>query len=231
MAKTVSKKSIAEKPSERPFNKVNSYLDKLSSFKNFRSSRNFYIILVILGLLLLAVYKKNWFIAAMVNNTPVTNLELQMRLNQQYRTQTLNQLINEKIVLGEAAKNNVVVSDADINKKISEIETSVGGTDALNSLLTQQGQTRSTIRQQIKLQLTIEKLYVGEATVSAEEVTKFIETNKQSLPSYGGKDQLSASESAKLEKEAYDAVKNQKLSQIFSQKFQDLRGKAKIQIF
>lgn len=214
-----------------PFNTINNLLNKLSSYKNFKSSKTFYIVLIIAGLLLLAIYKKDWFIAATVNGSPVANLELQMRLNQGFRAQTLNQLINEKIILNEAVKNNVAVSDVEINKKIAEIETSVGGTQALDTLLSQQGQTRAAVRQQIKLQLTIEKLYAQEATVSAEEVTKFIAQNKQSLPSGDGKDQLSASESAKLEKEAYDAIKNQKLTQIFSQKFQELRTKAKIQIF
>ena len=98
----------------------------------------------------------------------------------------------------------------------------MGGAQALDNLLSQQGQSRDTIRQQLKLQLSIEKLYTNDATVSAEEVTKFIEQNK---------DQLRATDSAGQEKEAYDNLKNQKLTQIFSQKFQELRQKAKIQIF
>lgn len=222
MAKTSAKQTPEKPKSDYPFSTFNNILSKLSSYKNFRSSKKFYIIIIIAGLLLLAMYKKNWFIAATVNGMPITNLELQMRLNQQFRSQTLTQLINEKLILSEAAKNNAVASDAEISKKISEIETSVGGAQALNTLLSQQGQTRETIRQQIKLQLSIEKLYSNEATVSAEEVTKFIEQNKE---------QLRASDSAGQQKESYDAIKNQKLSQIFNQKFQDLKTKAKIQTF
>lgn len=218
----MAKQSPAKKKPAYPFSAVNNLLDKLSSLKNFRSSKKFYIILVIAGLLLLAVYKKNWFIAAMVDGSPITNLDLQMRLNQDFRTQTLTQLINEKIILNEAAKNNAIISEAEINQKIKDIETNVGGAQALNSLLSQQGQTKETIKQQIKLQLTIEKLYAKNATVSAEEVTNFIEQNK---------DNLKATDSAGQQKEAYDAVKNQKLTQIFSQKFQELQTKAKTQIF
>ncbi len=205
-----------------PFGPINNLLDKLSGYKNFRSSKKFYIVLVITGLLLLAVYKKSWFVAATVNGSPISNLELQMRLNRDFRSQTLTQMINEKIILDEALKNNAVVREADITKKISEIETSLGGAQTLDAMLTQQGQTRTSIRQQIKLQLTIEKLYANDATVSGEEVNKFIEQNK---------DQLRATDSAGQQKEAYDAIKSQKLTQVFSQKFQDLRTKAKIQIF
>ncbi len=218
----MAKKILSKIKPKQPFGSINNLLDKFSGYKNLRSSKKFYIILVIIGLLLLAVLKKNWFIAAMVNGSPLSNLELQMRLNRDFRSQTLTQMINEKIILDEALKNHVAVTEADVNKKISEIETSLGGAQTLNAMLAQQGQTRTSIRQQIKLQLTIEKLYANDATVSAEEVTKFIEQNKN---------QLRATDSAGQEKEAYDNLKNQKLTQIFSQKFQDLKTKAKIQIF
>lgn len=221
----MAKNLPARTKSDIPFSKVNNLLNKLSAYKNYknlRSSKKFYIILVILGLLLLFIYKKNWFVAAMVNGTPITNLDLQMCLNKQFRTQTLNQMINEKIILSEAAKNNAIATESEVNKKISEIETSVGGAQSFDALLAQQGQTRDSIRQQIRLQLSIEKLYANQATVSGEEVNKFIEQNK---------DQLRATDSAGQQKEAYDDIRSQKLSQIFSQKFQDLRQKAKTQIF
>lgn len=220
-----------EKLTVLPGGKLNNFLNKYSEkVINLKKSRTIYIIAIIAGLLVLGIYKKDWFIAATVNGSPVTNLELQMRLNQQFRSKTLDQLINEKIILSEAAKNNVAVTEEEINKKVSEIETSVGGADTFNALLTQQGQDRNTVKQQIRLQLTIEKLYAKEATVSAEEVKEFIEQNKQSLTP-DSTESLSASQSAKLEQEAFNAIRNQKLTQIFSQKFQDLRQKAKIQTF
>lgn len=228
MAKKIqakNKTSVSQttpKTTDHPFKSVNSLLNRLSSFRNFRSSKSFYIVLIVAGILLLAMYKKNWFVAAIVNGSPVTNLELQIRLNQQFRTQVLNQLVNEKIILNEAAKNNIRISDKEVVDRISEIETSVGGSEALDTLLSQQGQSRITLKDQIRIQLIINKLYENEATVSAEEVTQFIEENRE---------QLRATESASQQKEASEALKNQKLSQLFSEKFQDLRQKAKIQIF
>ncbi len=85
-----------------PFGFINNLLDKFSGYKNFRSSKKFYIILVIVGLLLLAMFKKNWFVAATVNGSPVSNLGLQMRLNRDFRSQTLTQMINEKITLPDS---------------------------------------------------------------------------------------------------------------------------------
>lgn len=205
-----------------PFSSVNNFLDKLYSLKKLKSSKKVYLIILIALFLLLGFYKKSWFIAAMVNGMPITNLELQMDLNKQFRTQTLNQLINEKIILDEARKVGAIPTDAEINTKISELEKNVGGKEVLDNLLSQQGQTRDSLKDQIRIQLAINKLYEKEATVSSEEVSKFLEENKQVL---------SATDSAGQEKEAFETVKNQKLSQIFNQKFQELRTRAKIQIF
>lgn len=200
-------------------NFLNNLFDKIAAFK---SKKYFYIAVLILGILLLAVYKKSWFVAALVNGAPITNIELQTQLNKQFRTQTLNQLVNEKLILSEASKNGSIPTDVEIDQKISELEKSVGGKEIFDNLLSQQGQTRASIRNQIRIQLAITKLYEKEATVSAEEVAKFLEENRQSLQ---------ATESAAQEKEAFDAIKQQKLSQIFNQKFTELRQNAKIQIF
>lgn len=180
------------------------------------------IILIIIGLLLLIYYKKNWFIAATVNNTPITNFELISKMNSQFREQTLNQLINEKIILNEARKNNVVVRTNDIDQKISELEQSVGGAATLNTLLTQQGQTRNSLRDQLTIQITIEKLYEKDATVSAAEVTQFVEQNKS---------QLKASDSAGQTEEATKILKQQKLGEVFNKKFQELKTAAVTKIF
>lgn len=217
MAKKVKSANVV--PGGQLNNLLNMLPDKIAKFK---SSKSFYLLLIALGILLLAIYKKDWFVAALVNGTPITNFELQSKLNEQFRTQTLNQIINEKIIMLEANKNGVTVQDMEINAKIAELEGNVGGKEALDNLLTQQGQTRDSLKNQIRVQLAITKLYEKEATVSAEEVSKFVEENKA---------QLRATDSAAQQKEAYDALQQQKLSQIFSQKFQELRTKAKIQTF
>lgn len=206
-----------------PGGKLNNFLNSFpDQVTNYRPSKRDYFIFLVVGILLLAMFKKSWFVAATVNGSPITNLEVQQKLNQQFRTQTLNQMVNEKIIFDEARKSGAIPTDTEINQKITELEGNVGGKDALDSLLSQQGQTRVSLKDQIKIQLAITKLYTKEATVSADEVAKFI---------VGNKDQLKATDSASQEKEAIDAIKQQKLSQIFSQKFQELRGKAKIQIF
>ncbi len=207
-------------------NSVSSVKSPIASLKvyieKYRTNRKTYLIILLVGLLLLAYYKKSWFVAATVYGSPITNFELLTKINQQIRSQTLDQLITEKIILDEAKKNNVTVTATDINQKITEIERNVGGAQMLDPLLGQQGQTRDSLRQQLTLQITIEKLYSKDATYSAEEVDQFIVQNK---------DQLKASDSAGQRQEAADMLKQQKLSKIFNDKFQILKQSAKVTIF
>lgn len=190
--------------------------------QTLKQDRRFYIVLLIIGLLLLAFYKKSWFVAATVNGMPISNFELLSHMNQQYRAQTLNQMINEKLILAEANKAGVTVNKQEVDTKISQLENNLGGAQTLDSLLSQQGMNRPGLRDQLKIQLIIEKLYSKDATVSAEEVDKFIEENK---------DTLKATDSAKQKEEAESSLKQQKLTQIFNEKFGNLRQSAKINIY
>ncbi len=203
---------------------INNLLEKFSleKIKYYRPSKKVYLVLVVAGILLLATFKKGWFVAAMVNGQPISNLELQSRLNGQFRAQTLDQMVSEKIILDEANKNRALATETEVSAKIAEIETSVGGVQAFNNLLSQQGQTIDSVKKQLRIQLSIEKLYAKDATVSADEINQYIQTNQEVL---------SATDSAGQEKEAVTALKQQKLSQTFQAKFQALRQAAKIQIF
>lgn len=178
--------------------------------------------LIILAVLLLGWFKKSWFVAATVNGLPITTFEVLNRLNEQYRTQTLNQMINEKLIRNEIDRNNIVVTDQQLSDRVAQLEASFGGKDALDNLLLQQRQTRGDLARDLRLQLAIEKLYGRETSVSAEEVDEFISENK---------DQLTATEAGLLRKEAEDVLRQQKTSQIFNEKFQELKQNAKITIF
>lgn len=223
-----SKKQVAKQTKEEVFTKeIPSKINKgrgfsLSTLTSYRPSKKGWVIIAAILVILLLTTQKGIFLAAMVNNTPITNLELLARLNQQYRTQMINQLVNEKLILGEAQKKGITVSGKEVEEKIAQVEGNVGGPEALDNLLSQQGQTRSSLRDQIRVQLVIEKLYADQATVSAEEVDKFVTENESSLQ---------ATTSAEQTKEATEILKQQKLGKAFNEKFQELKSAAKIQIF
>lgn len=221
---TVSQTSIKESilPLKNINNLTSSVKNSLTNITKYHPTKTFYLIVLAVALLLLFSLKKSWFVAATVNSSPISNFELLSRLNNQYRQQVLTQMVNETIVLNEAKKKNIVIKNSEIDDKISQLESNVGGPEALNALLSQQGLTRDNLRSQVNIQLVVEKLYSQEATVSAEEIKEFVDQNK---------DQLTATDSAGQAKEAEEVLKQQKISQIFGQKFEELKSKANVKIF
>ncbi len=225
MVRTVKKtpvKNAANPVSNLLLNRVSPLKNVSQNWQTWRKDRRFYLALVIIGLLLIFAFKKSWIVAATVNNEPISNFELQTKLNQQFREQLISQLVNEKLLDQEARKNQVVVTQEDLNQKITELENNVGGVQALDSLLAQQGQTRVMLKDQLRIQVVIEKLYSKEATLSAQEVDDYIVQNQS---------QLRASDSAGQKKEVEVLLKQQKLGQIFSEKFQALKSMANVKIF
>lgn len=202
--------------------RIKNFSSYLTVLTKYRPTKIFYLIAVSSILLLIFGIRRDLFLAATVNGSPISNIELLSRLNDQYRQQILNQLINEKIVLDEAKKRGVIIKNSEIEEKISELEDNLGGAETLNAMLAQQGQTKITLKDNIKLQLLVEKMYQEEASVSAEEVTKFVAENQV---------QLEATEAGEQYKEAGEYLKQQKISEIFSIKFQELKQKANIKIF
>lgn len=192
------------------------------SLQNPKMIKKIVIFLAILLVILLAYFKKEWFVAATVNGSPITTIEVFSRMNQDFKGQIVQQMTDEKLIMDEAKKNNALPSSSDINAKMLEIEKRVGGAEALSGLLAQQGQTRASVERQIKLQLAMEKLYSSSATVSADEVSKYISQNGALL---------TATDSAGRQAEATEALRQQKLSQILADKFQELKTNAKINIF
>ena len=188
------------------------------------TNKNFIILLSVAAILLVTLFflNKDWFIAAQVNGSYVTNLELQKRLNEEYRQQALEQIINEKIILSEATAKGIEVSQDEVNQEIAELETRFEGAENLNKLLEQQGTNRQGLERQIKAQIALEKMYESEATVSQEEIDEYITQNKATLV---------ATDEAAQRTEAEAAIKERKLYTIFSEKFQELKDKAKVTIF
>lgn len=197
-------------------------LKSLINPKQVRKNKLIYLGIAIIIVALIVSYKKGLLIAATVNGKPITTLEVLMREDQQYRAQVVENLVGEQLILQEAKKKGVTVTEKDVDAKLAEVEKQNGGASALDALLSQQGLTRAGIRPQIKINLLMEKMYSSEASVSAEEVNQFIEQNKE---------QMQSTDSAGQIKESTDYLKSQKLNQIFSQKFAELKKAANIKTF
>lgn len=176
------------------------------------------MIALVAGIIFLS---KNQLIAATVNGEPITRLELIRDLEKRSGRQALESMVTQKLILQEAAKKKVDVSQKEANDEISKIEKEVSGQGQnLDLLLSQQNLNRAGLAEQIKLQLLLKKM-VGKISVSEKEIADFIEQNKDAIGANA------ASEDVK--KQAQQQLEQQKLNDKIQALIQDLQKKAKIE--
>lgn len=187
--------------------------------------------LIIIALIGLAVYYRQLFVVAMVNGQPVTRLAYIKETESVYipdarvtaGKQALNQLITKTLILQEARRRNIIVSDKEIDNEIAGVRKSLEKSgQKLESALALQGDTLVAYRERIRIQKMLEKL-VGTLTVSDKEVNEYIEKNKESLPQ-----EMSADD---LKKQVAASLKQQKFNEKVQTLLQDLQKKAKVTYF
>lgn len=137
------------------------------------------IILIVLAISMTACAKKE--VVAKVNDVEITKDELYEFLVAQYGSEALNSLISEKIVDLEVEKQNIKVTDEDIQAKIDNLKASYGGEAAFNSALDYYGYTMDALTEDIKMNIKIEKLITPNITISDEEMQNYFEQNKDLL--------------------------------------------------
>ncbi len=184
-------------------------------------------VLVVGGVLLLAIGFFGWtnkglFIAGTVNNQPIWRFQLENKMLSRYGDQTMEELVNERLIGGEAAKRNIVISAAEVDTKIAEIEKTLDGKISLTEALSQQGMTLAEFKEQVKLQLIVEKMTADVNEVSDEEIAAYLEQNKELLI---------ATDEATLRANAKDTILRDKKNNAFRKIFDNLKGQAKVMKF
>lgn len=183
--------------------------------------------MVLLGIIVLAgilYYFKGVFVVATINGKPVTRLSVIRELESKQGKQVLDGRITEELIMQEAAKKNISVTEQEISDEVKKIEENVKaqGQD-LDTVLSFQGMTRDELSKQIKIQKVIEKLLSDKLVVSEAELTAYISENKDTF----AKD--AKAEDIKLT--AQDQLRQQKLGSAFQTWITEIKASAKIQYF
>jgi len=184
--------------------------------------------LVIIGVIFLSLFAifviKNFLIAATVNGEAITRLAIVKELEKQGGKQTLESMVTKVLVLQEAKKRNIVVSQEEIDAEIKKIEESLKGQNTtLDAALALQGMTRSDLITDIRLQLTVQKLVESKVSVNDEELKKYIEENQSFFPE-------GTSEEEKLS-QARESLKQQKMATETQRLIEELQKNAKTVYF
>lgn len=136
------------------------------------------LVLVIIGLLYLF---RGMYLAAAVNGQPIGRMTVIKELEKQSGKQALENIVTKTLVMQDAKKKNITINDKDIDAQIKKIETNVKAQGmSLDQLLQAQGMKKADMREQVKLQLTAQKLS-GQVTVTNKEIDDYIATNKEQL--------------------------------------------------
>ncbi len=209
-AKTVTKKEVIE----------TNVLDETQP----RSSMKPYL-LVFLGFLLVAgFFGKQYFVAGLVNNKPIFRVAIIRELEKQGGQQTLDSLVTQELIRQEGAKKGVNVTEGDVDKKIADLDAQFKAQgQTLDKVLEQQGLTRDEIKDQLRVQIVLEKLLGDKINVTEEDVDAAYEEQKEIFE--GEKDMN------KVRTTIRETLKSQKLSTEAQTLLAELKKNAQIRQF
>jgi foldase protein PrsA len=138
------------------------------------------IIVVFVVLIFSSCNQVNDKVVAKVNDENITQSQLNEELNKQYGYETLQNLINQVLVLQEAKKKNITVNEKEIEEEIYKTALNMGGIEKLKDQLKARKVNFNDYKQKVKLDLLLRKLVVSE--LSEDELRVFYDNIKGSLP-------------------------------------------------
>lgn len=204
---------VVESPSAKPF-------QPSSLLKN---TKLLYVIVGVLVVSAILLANKSWLVAAIVNGKPVWKMQLDKTMTDRFGKQTLEGVISEMLIADEAKKQGVSVTKEEIAAKEQQIVRSVGGANVnIDDLLKYQGISRVDFDNQIRVQLTVQKILGKNIQITDSDVDAFIATNRATLV---------ATDPAELRVEAKQAILDAKVGEKLQPWFAELKEKAKIMRF
>lgn len=117
-------------------------------------------------------------VVAMVNDVKITKEEYYDYMVEQNGEEVLEALILEKMLDLEVEANNIEVTEDEIDVEYAEMAEAYGGIEGLQNTLQMYGYTEDSIRKNLKLNLSIEKLMEPLINVTDDEIALYFAENK-----------------------------------------------------
>jgi len=165
------------------------------------------IVIIILGALL--YYFRGLFVAAVVNGQPISRLEVIQQAEKQSGKQTLDTLVRDALIEQEAKKENVTVSDKEVTDEIATLQDNLKKQgQTLDDVLSTQGMTLDDLKRLIRLDKLVQKMVGKNIKVSDQEITDYINKNKDSLPTTNASTLRSQVKSQLVQQKTNEAVQS-----------------------
>jgi len=155
---------------------------KKLSWESIKKSKVTKYSLYVLGILVFFIiadfgvqYLNNDYSVAVVNGQRVTERKYYDRLDQGYGSTVVAQLIEEELIMQEAEKQGITVTDEEIEADLADITEQIGGEEALDSALEYYSLSMDDLRLQIELDLMITKIIEPTLDYTEEDVQVYFE--------------------------------------------------------
>ncbi len=181
------------------------------------------IIAVVIVVGALAYIYKGSFIVATVNGNPISRLAVIGKLEKASGKKTLDSLITQKLIADELDKKKITVTDDEINADIKNIEDQIAAQGStLAQALTAQGMTTADLKDQVSINLRMEKLLADKTQVSDDEISQYIKDNKLTVPK---------GQEARYNDQIRNQLKSNKINQAAKDWVSSIRSQASIRYF
>lgn len=157
------------------------------------------------------VNKSDQEAVASVNGEKVTKQQLYDEMVKSNGAQTLDTLISRKLIQLEAAKQNIVVSDDEIQAELQNYYDYYGGEESFNETLASSGFTLDEIKAEIADELKVRKILEPQITITDDEMKSYFEENKSQFSQDG-------------QEATYEASKDKVREALLEQKLQSEYG-------
>lgn len=143
--------------------------------------------LVILAVLIVAAIAVFIFLStrsevvAKVGSQSLTKDDLYTFFVEQNGESALDTLITKNLINQEVKKENITVSSEEIDAELQELIDSYGGEETFEQQLTASGLTQEDIKEDIEVNIQIEKLLEPQIEITDEEMQTYFDENKDSF--------------------------------------------------
>lgn len=224
-SRTAASRSTVAKTSVTPETVEKTTTTPETKQKAFKIKKSYIIlvaVVIVLGALLYIF--RSVFVAAVVNGQPISRLEVVQEAEKQSGKQVITTLIRNRLIEQEARKQNVTVSEKEVDDEIKKLEGNLQKQgQKLDQVLTMQGMSKEDLRKLIKLDKMVGKLVGKDIKITDQQVNEYIEANKESLPADQNENDLKNT--------VREQLKQQQLNEKVRTWLEDLQKKAKINRF
>ncbi len=140
------------------------------------------LLVIAIGVVVFLLVQKNrgLFIAGTVNKSVITRWELNSKMAEKYATQTLEEVVSERLLAENLKKSKIVVTDKEIQDELAKIKAQYGGEEQFKAAIVQFGMTEAKALQSIEQSIGLKKLIetTGKIEITDAVVSQYFTDNK-----------------------------------------------------